>query len=120
MQYFIELTNHEFMMFGRTYTLGDLILVPVVALLGSYLIRWTDRRVTSRLEVLEVDRNLILLIHRIMTIGAYLGLGLILLSLLEIPLTAFAFISGAVAIGVGFGAQNIFNNFISVVTGHYI
>ena len=29
------------------------------------------------------------------------------------PLTAFAFVSGAVAIGVGFGAQNIINNFIS-------
>jgi small-conductance mechanosensitive channel len=35
------------------------------------------------------------------------------MSLLRIPLTAFAFISGAVAIGVGFGAQNIVNNFIS-------
>ena len=35
------------------------------------------------------------------------------MSLLRIPLTAFAFISGAVAIGVGFGAQNIINNFIS-------
>jgi small-conductance mechanosensitive channel len=35
------------------------------------------------------------------------------LSLLHIPLTAFAFVSGAIAIGVSFGAQNIINNFIS-------
>jgi small-conductance mechanosensitive channel len=35
------------------------------------------------------------------------------LDLLQVPLTAFAFISGAIAIGVGFGAQNIINNFIS-------
>ena len=35
------------------------------------------------------------------------------LSLLGIPLTAFAFATGAIAIGVGFGAQNIINNFIS-------
>jgi small-conductance mechanosensitive channel len=35
------------------------------------------------------------------------------LDILNVPLTAFAFISGAVAIGVGFGAQNIINNFIS-------
>jgi small-conductance mechanosensitive channel len=35
------------------------------------------------------------------------------LSLLHVPLTAFAFVSGAIAIGVGFGAQNIINNFIS-------
>ena len=35
------------------------------------------------------------------------------LDLLGIPLAAFAFITGAIAIGVGFGAQNIINNFIS-------
>ena len=29
------------------------------------------------------------------------------------PLTAFAFLGGAIAIGVGFGSQNIVNNFIS-------
>jgi len=33
--------------------------------------------------------------------------------LLQVPLSAFAFVSGAIAIGVGFGAQNIINNFIS-------
>jgi small-conductance mechanosensitive channel len=33
--------------------------------------------------------------------------------MLRIPITALAFISGAVAIGVGFGAQNIINNLIS-------
>ncbi len=38
---------------------------------------------------------------------------LLILSLLGIPLAAFAFVSGAAAIGVGFGAQNIINNFIS-------
>jgi small-conductance mechanosensitive channel len=35
------------------------------------------------------------------------------LNLLHVPMAAFAFVSGAVAIGVGFGAQNIINNFIS-------
>ena len=40
-------------------------------------------------------------------------LAFILLDLLNLPLTAFAFVSGAIAIGVGFGAQNIINNFIS-------
>lgn len=31
----------------------------------------------------------------------------------SIPLTAFAFLGGALAIGIGFGSQNILNNFIS-------
>jgi len=35
------------------------------------------------------------------------------LGMLRIPVTALAFVSGAVAIGIGFGAQNIINNLIS-------
>ncbi|MEZ4483275.1 MAG: mechanosensitive ion channel [Syntrophotaleaceae bacterium] len=32
---------------------------------------------------------------------------------MQIPLTAFAFLGGALAIGVGFGGQNLINNFMS-------
>ncbi len=35
------------------------------------------------------------------------------LHVVNIPLTLFTFLGGAVAIGVGFGAQNLINNFIS-------
>jgi small-conductance mechanosensitive channel len=35
------------------------------------------------------------------------------LRMVNIPLTAFTFLGGAIAIGVGFGAQNLINNFIS-------
>jgi small-conductance mechanosensitive channel len=41
------------------------------------------------------------------------GVALTALSLLNVPLASLAFMTGAVAIGVGFGAQNIINNFIS-------
>jgi small-conductance mechanosensitive channel len=40
-------------------------------------------------------------------------LALITLHWLKIPLTAFAFLGGALAIGVGFGTQTLFKNFIS-------
>jgi small-conductance mechanosensitive channel len=46
----------------------------------------------------------------------YFGMLLLLLlslRIIHIPLTAFAFVGGALAIGVGFGAQNLINNFIS-------
>ncbi|MGA6994245.1 MAG: mechanosensitive ion channel domain-containing protein [Candidatus Deferrimicrobiaceae bacterium] len=33
--------------------------------------------------------------------------------MVNLPITAFAFVGGALAIGVGFGAQNLLNNFIS-------
>ena len=51
--------------------------------------------------------------HRLYFIVGLLLLGFTTLALLNVPLGAFAFVSGAVAIGVGFGAQNIINNFIS-------
>jgi small-conductance mechanosensitive channel len=40
---------------------------------------------------------------------------LLVLKLARIPLTAFAFLGGALAIGVGFGAQNVIKNLISGV-----
>jgi small-conductance mechanosensitive channel len=50
------------------------------------------------------------------TIAFYLLLvlfGYFSLELVGVPLTVFAFLGGAIAIGVGFGSQNILNNFIS-------
>ena len=52
----------------------------------------------------------------ITTISVYLmwGLGLILaLSVLGVSATSIAVVFGALSIGIGFGLQNIFNNFIS-------
>lgn len=49
--------------------------------------------------------------------GAYyvllLFVGYYALKVVNIPLTVFTFFGGALAIGVGFGAQNLINNFIS-------
>ncbi len=46
----------------------------------------------------------------------YFGILIVLLfamRMVNLPITAFAFVGGALAIGVGFGAQNLINNFIS-------
>lgn len=44
-----------------------------------------------------------------------LGVVVVVLKLARIPLTVFAFLGGALAIGVGFGTQNIIKNLISGV-----
>ncbi len=41
--------------------------------------------------------------------------GIVAFKLMEIPLTAFAFLGGAAAIAVGFGSQDVMNNFMSGV-----
>jgi potassium-dependent mechanosensitive channel len=52
-------------------------------------------------------------VHKILSYSAYLLVCLFALRIVNIPLTAFAFLGGAIAIGIGFGAQNLINNFIS-------
>lgn len=46
-------------------------------------------------------------------IAVCMGLAVTTLQFLKIPLTVFAFFGGALAIGLGFGTQNLIKNFIS-------
>jgi small-conductance mechanosensitive channel len=98
---------------GISLTWGDLVLVPSL-LLAFYLgARWLGRNIVKRMARAEASPDLIHLVQRVYLIAVIAVLALTVLQLLDVPLGAFAFVSGAVAIGVGFGAQNIINNFIS-------
>jgi small-conductance mechanosensitive channel len=92
---------------------GQVLLVLLAILLGLYLIRRIERLLMGKLTALNRGKDMILLVQRLYLVVAYVVLGFLILDVLGVPLTAFAFVSGAVAIGVGFGAQNIINNFIS-------
>lgn len=98
---------------GQPITVGQVMLVPLVVLLGLYITNRIKKSLLDRLTRRGTDRDLILLIERLYLIVMLAITALIALSLLSVPLTAFAFVSGALAIGIGFGAQNILNNFIS-------
>ena len=52
-------------------------------------------------------------VQRITFYILWVAFALIALNIVKIPLTAFAFMGGAMAVGLGFGMQNIFNNLIS-------
>jgi len=66
-----------------------------------------------RLAATRLRPDVAYTIKRIAFLTLFVLVILTALSLLGVPLTAFAFATGAIAIGVGFGAQNIINNFIS-------
>lgn len=99
--------------YGKFFTIGDWLIVPTVLIVGWLLINWLVSFTSSRLIAKNIDINIVHLIRRLVYVVAIIILVITTLDLINIPLTAFAFISGAVAIGVGFGAQNIINNFIS-------
>lgn len=98
---------------GGSIFVSQIVLVLFVLLLGYIAGKVADRLITRRLGATDVGPDAVSAIRRIVYYSILLVVLMTALSLLRIPLTAFAFISGAVAIGVGFGAQNIINNFIS-------
>jgi potassium efflux system protein len=52
-------------------------------------------------------------VEKLMLYAGLMLIALFSLRIVNIPLTAFTFLGGAIAIGLGFGAQNLINNFIS-------
>lgn len=110
---FTWLSKPLFSVSGQAVTLGQFLLVPLVVLLGLLLLRWLGRVIRKRLSARQMSPDAIQLISRAFYITGVAVLAVTALDLLNVPLTAFAFVSGAIAIGVGFGAQNIINNFIS-------
>ncbi|MGB2739589.1 MAG: mechanosensitive ion channel domain-containing protein [Cognaticolwellia sp.] len=94
-------------------TLGDILFIPLLIFIGLLLTKWLAKFVSNRLTTSKTDPNVIHLVQRILYV---LSITIIIISILDfmnVPIAAFAFLSGAIAIGFGFGAQNIINNFIS-------
>jgi potassium efflux system protein len=99
----------------RSATVGKVVKVLLILRVGLWLTVWIAehgcRFLTSRLPGRE---SAVLLGLRLFTLlMVVVGLVVLALVTVNIPLTVFAFPGGARAIGVGFGAQNILNNFIS-------
>jgi small-conductance mechanosensitive channel len=97
----------------QSFTLGQTLLVPIFFFLAYALIKKSCNFFINRLKSRKLDPDLVLLFQRLYFIISLLLLIFTSLAILNVPLGAFAFVSGAVAIGFGFGAQNIINNFIS-------
>jgi small-conductance mechanosensitive channel len=98
----------------RRVTVGKVLQVLLILGVGLWLtvrIAECGRRLVARR--LPGRENAVLLGLRLFTLLAVAGLVAFALFTVHIPLTVFTFLGGALAIGVGFGAQNILNNFIS-------
>lgn len=91
-------------------SVGALLLFFVGYLIAAFLGRRFHRIMITRFGVGEHQANVIRRWLLALTIFILL---VITLNLARIPLTVFAFLGGALAIGVGFGTQTIIKNFIS-------
>ena len=98
---------------GIEVTVSQVLLTALVVILGLVFAWYLKRLLGRQLAKSKVDPNAALVIQRVFFYGMLVLLFITALGMLDIPVTALAFISGAVAIGIGFGAQNIINNLIS-------
>jgi small-conductance mechanosensitive channel len=91
------------------------LLIGLVLVLMTWLIsRITSRVLSSKLLInTKMSQDSIAVIQRIMFFSFLILTSLIILSFFKIPLANFAILSGAIAIGVGFGAKTIIENFLS-------
>ena len=99
---------------GYSVTVSKLIIAVAVFLssffLSSWGSKWLKRRMINRFKASVTAANAV---QRITFYILWIAFALIALNIVKIPLTAFAFMGGAMAVGLGFGMQNIFNNLIS-------
>jgi len=108
------LDTRLFRLGGSDFTLGSLLagLIALVALLvlARALRRWMSQRLLARGHLDASTRETVsALTHYIV-----LGIGFVtILNAIGIQLSSFTVLAGAFGVGVGFGLQNIFSNFIS-------
>jgi small-conductance mechanosensitive channel len=99
---------------GRSITVGKIVVALVLLFVGYLISRWIRHLLQSRLLTrLRVRERAAAVVA---TVVFYVLLAIFTFAALQVaglPLHAFTLLGGAAAIGVGFGSQNIINNFIS-------
>jgi len=100
-------------LFGTTVTVGGATSSALALLLGLWLSRKLKRLIIAKAPNFGINRSTA---NTIATLGFYLGTVvsvLITASLLGVALQNMLVLAGALSVGIGFGLQNIANNFVS-------
>lgn len=105
-----EITKIE----GNPITVGNIIIALLLLVMGFLLSKRLATQVKKQLiERFKLDEASAVISQQIMYYLLLVLLVLFVLNFAGIPLTFFAVLGGAAAIGVGFGSQTIVNNFLS-------
>ena len=99
---------------GESITGRKLFYMMLILVLGLFISRLVTRYIQNyALLKLKLRSNAVLIIVKLTNYLLFLIVVYLALDYVNIPLTIFTFLGGAVALGIGFGAQNLINNFLS-------
>lgn len=115
---FLSIWNFQlFAVEGSPITLGKMIIGGVLSVFGYLLARQISHHIGRRLIVgrLQLQHSLAYTLEKFIFYGLFVFIILFVMQMLSIPITVFTVVGGALAIGIGFGSQNLVNNFISGV-----
>ena len=99
---------------GYSVTLGKIITALAIFFAGIILSRRLTRKIQTNLHRHgNMSESAAAIAEKLIHYLLLLVIILFALRIVNIPLTVFAYLGGAVAIGVGFGAQKLLSNFIS-------
>ena len=100
---------------GRRSVTVAKVIKAVLILAFGYWFALLLGRLLERVAVrrFKVERAQATLFRRWVGVALIIALVVFSLTMVKIPLTVFAFLGGALAIGLGFGTQNLLKNFIS-------
>ena len=112
---FLTIWNAElFSAGGSPIELNQIILALLIILLGVWVSKRVALLVRMRISrVQRIDSHAAAVVQTIIFNTLVVIIILAAMPIAGIPTTIFAVLGGAVAIGIGFGAQNLFNNLIS-------
>ncbi|MEM8945951.1 MAG: mechanosensitive ion channel domain-containing protein [Planctomycetota bacterium] len=110
-----SLWNFELTSFGdKSVTVQKVVTALLILMAGFVFSRALSRALGRQvLRRLDIDPSASATIQSLFYYTLLLMFSLIALNIAKVPLTAFTVLGGAVALGIGFGSQNIINNFIS-------
>ncbi len=103
-----SITGHRSVTVGKVVTALAMLIVGYWA--AGIIARFAERQAIARFQI---DPNVANIIRQWALACFFLLLVIATLMSVKIPITAFAFLGGALAIGVGFGTQNLLKNVIS-------
>ncbi|HXX58304.1 MAG TPA: mechanosensitive ion channel domain-containing protein [Thermodesulfovibrionales bacterium] len=95
-------------------TIGKVMQALLILIAGTWLARHLNRPIQWLvIKTFKKDEDVAQQVSKVSFLVLFVCVLVFSLVSVNIPLAVFAFLGGALAIGIGFGAQHLINNFIS-------